>query len=211
MSPYLILAIIAAIVAPDPASELFYSKERTRRLSCEQVSLDQALQELPGRVRARRPRGDFVERDVQICRERVLRRGLRAPRDEAILDHLSQLTPDLVSAATTSRPDLADATWLVQVHYPNPQVASKIDFAAKNALVGEGKLVSDRTPLLSATDLRVITSLKPSKSYGVACKRYAQTKAMGSGDALLAIVSRDSQETTLHAGLCANGKWSWLQ
>ena len=106
---------------------------------------------------------------------------------------------------------LADRRWLVQVYYPNTQVAAKLDFAAKNALMSGGVDVSDRAPLLSATDVRVITSLEPSQAYAVACRRYVQTGGLGANDALFALVSRDPQETTLHAGLCADGQWSWLR
>ena len=138
-----------------------------------------------------------------------MRQGLRIERDEAVLSTLQKSTTDLVAAAAT-RPDLAGKTWLVESFYPSGAVSDKLSFATKNALVLRGFRVSDRTPTLSAGDIGVITRMPAFDAYPLACKRYLDTGTLGEDDALLAVVMLDVRETTLHAGICFGGTWSWL-
>ena len=197
--------------ARDPAPGLLRSKQASRSLECERVSPETASQRYPGQIETARPRGDYVERSVLICQERLLGPHLRAPQDEAILSTLDEHALAVASAAQALRPDLAERTWLVETHYPSAQVSAKISFATKNALVRQGLLVSDRTPVLAVGDVEVITRMEPESAYPVACRRYAETGALGAEHALLAVVSLDPRETILHAGLCDRGTWSWLQ
>ncbi|MES2639486.1 MAG: hypothetical protein V4850_08370 [Myxococcota bacterium] len=204
------LLILPALVHPDPAPGLDMSRARSRRLECERMSAEVASRRYPGDVQPARPRGEYVERSALVCAERLMRPGLRAKRDEAILSTLEPLVTEL-TAAGDLHPELAGRTWLVEAHYPSQPVAAKLSFATKNALVGKGLRVSDRTPTLSAGDLDVITRMPPEQAYTAACRRYWDNGSLGANDTLLAVVSRDPRETILHAGLCTDGQWSWLK
>ena len=208
---WLSLLILPYKGAQDPAPGLLRSKRASRRLECARVSPETGSQSYPGQIEMARPRGDYVERSVMICRERLLRPDLRAPQDEAILSDLGAHAVAMASAAEALRPDLGERTWLVETHYPSAQVSAKVAFATKNALVRQGLKVSDRTPVLAVGDVEVITRMDPESAYPVACRRYAETGALGPDQALLAVVSLDPRETILHAGLCDRGTWSWLQ
>jgi hypothetical protein len=168
-------------------------------------------EQYPGQIIAPRPRGEFVDRTALVCTERILRPGLRNARDEAVLRDLDAQARELAVAATSTREDLADHTWVVETFYPGAQVAWKIAFAAKNALMAQGASVSDRVPMLAAGDIAVLTRMSPAEAYPAACKRYHELGSLGEGDALLAVVSRHPRETTLHAGLCVAGGWTWLR
>lgn len=197
--------------ARDPAPGLTMSRARSRTLECERLTAEIGHERYPGVIQAVRPRGEYVERSALVCAERLLRPGLRADRDEAILSTLQPLVTDLTAAAGQLHPELAGRTWLVETYYPSSQVSAKLSFATKNALVDQGLHVSDRTPVLSAGDVEVLTRMPPEEAYAAACRRYGDNGSLGPGDALLAVVSRDPRETILHAGLCTDGRWAWLK
>jgi hypothetical protein len=201
----------AALFSSDPAPGLLRSKRWSRNLECERVSAENARERYPGQIVESSPRGDYIDRSVVICAERLTRPGLRPVLDEAILSELEAITTDLASAAQSMRPELADRTWLVQAYYPSPVVAGKISFAIKNALIRRGLRVSDRAPTLAADDVQLLTRLSPDEAYPAACRRYTATGSLGEGDVLLAVISRDPRETILHAGLCMKGPWAWLK
>lgn len=205
------LLVLPFVIQPDLAPGLGRGRSRARAFECEVVGAQAGKALRPGQVIVSKPRGDYVERDAVICVERLLRPGLRAPRDEAILASLDALTAELATAAAGRRPDLAGRTWLVEVYYPDASVSAKLSFATKNALMVQGLTVSDRVPALSAGDVDVLTRLEPELTYAAACQRYAATGGLQAGDALLAVLSLDPRETILHAGLCADGAWSWVQ
>ncbi|MFT7519946.1 MAG: hypothetical protein ACI9MC_002090 [Kiritimatiellia bacterium] len=195
----------------DPAPSATRSKAQSRQLECTWMSAEAARRERPGQIRDGRPRGDYVERSVVVCAERQMRQGLRSARDEVILSSLESLTKEMATAAASLRPDLADRRWLVEVFYPNAQVAPKIGFATKNSMMSQGLSVSDRTPVLAAGDIDVLLRMPPEQAYPAACSRYTATGSVGDEHALLAIVHRDPLETILHAGICADGRWAWLR
>jgi hypothetical protein len=205
------LVLLPALYHPDPAPGLTRSRAKARMLECERLDAATANARYPGMIEEPRPRGEFVERSALVCAERLMRPGLRADRDEAILSTLEGLTSDLSAAATGLHPELASRTWLVESYYPSPTVSAKLSFATKNALVEQGLRVSDRTPILSAGDVDVLTRMPPEEAYAAACRRYSDNGSLGAGDALLAVVSRDPRETILHAGLCTEGRWAWVR
>jgi hypothetical protein len=207
----LLVSVVPFVSPTAPAPGLFRSKEVSRDLACERLSAEAGNKRLPGQVAAPRPRGDYIERNIVVCQQRLMRQGLRRSGDEAILSTLQARVTNLANAAASRRPDLADRTWLVEAHYGDPQIASKIRFATQNALAADGVRVSDRTPALSVGDVDVLTRMPPSESYAVACQRYAANGSLGEGDALLAIIHRDPRATILHAGICVSGEWGWLQ
>ena len=187
------------------------SRSWTRSLECERLGLEEGVRRYPGTIRPAPPKGDYFERDVVVCRQRLLRAGLRAPEDEALLDVLEASTVTLVEVAAAMRPDLADATWLVDAFVINPVVGTKVAFATKNALMDRGLGVSDRRPLLGHADLDVILRMAPDDAFPTACVRWAATGALQPGDAFLAIMTLDPRETALHAGLCVDGRWAWIR
>lgn len=207
----LALLILPFVVNVGPAPGLFESKTDLRRLECERLSALEGAARYPGQVMTSPPRGDFIERSTLVCNERYLRPGMRAARDEAVLSTLSAQAAAAAGRIDALAPDLRARTWLVEAHYESAPVAGKISFAAQTALGAKGLRVSDRTPTLAAGDVAVITRLEPAQAYPAACQRYFDNHSLGTGDALLAMVSRDPRETALHAGLCVDGQWTWLQ
>lgn len=212
----MILVVLAlmfgpALVKPDPAPGLTVSQEASRRLECEHLSAEVGKQRYPGIIETTRPRGEFLERSALICAQRLLRPGLRSNRDEAILSTLEPLVTDLSAGVGDRFADLAGRTWLVDAFYPSAQVSAKLVFATKNALMAQGLVVTDRSPILSAEDVVVLTQMGPDEAYPSACMRWADNGSLHEGDALFAVVSRDPRETILHAGVCVAGRWSWLR
>lgn len=196
---------------PDPAPSLTRTLSEARQYDCRVVEQDVLARERPGLVRTPRPRGGFGERTYVVCTEALLPPDARHPRDAAVLERVGEMTEELASVAAATWPDLSERSWLVEVYYPNAQVSPKIAFATKDALVRKGLRVSDRTPLLAAGDVEVLTRMPPSQAYPAACARYARTGSLGADDALLAVLVRDPRETILHGGVCADGTWTWLR
>ncbi len=195
----------------DPGPGLLRSKDKTRNLECERLTTDSAAVLRPGQIAEVKPRGDYIDRSLVVCKERLMRPGLRADRDEAILSKLDSQSAKFAVAARSRRPELEEAIWMVESYTSNASVSTKVSFAAKNALMNQGLSVSDRLPTLAAGDISVITRMSPTDAYPAACARYFASGSMGDNDALLAVVNRDPRETILHAGLCHGGHWTWLQ
>lgn len=207
----LLASITPAALAQDPAPGLFRSRDVARTYECERLDSEVATRRYPGDVPPVAPRGEFAVRDALVCNQRLLRPGLRDDRDEAVLSGLRPLVTELTASVGDLHRDLSARTWLVEVYYPSVPVSAKLSFATKNELVGQGLRVSDRTPTLSAGDLDVLTRMPPAEAYPAACRRYRDNGSLGADDVLLAVVSRDPRETTLHAGVCTDGGWAWLR
>ncbi len=196
------------IVPRDPAPGLFRSREESRTFECERLFGEVAESERIGEVKT--PRGRRLgESDVLSCRQWLLDPDLRDPGDEAILRELGSRTGRVAAELAASQE--AGRTWLVEAFTVNPVVGTKVAFAAKSALLAERLSVSDRVPLLSASDLEVITNLPPARAYPVACARWYAAGQLRDTDALLAMVTRDRRETNLHPGICVEGRWTWLR
>lgn len=209
MAGFAVSPLLMVLGLGDPAPSLLRTKEASWALECERMSVDAALADHPGLLLPVKPRGDGVERDVLVCAERVMAPGARDPVDEAALTDLRHHAAELAGAAAAA--DLGEVTWLVDAHHASAQVAAKISFATKTALMDLGLAVSDRVPLLGAADLDVLTRMPPSQSYALACQRYAQTGALADGQALIAVTPYDPRSTALHAGVCHGGAWRWLR
>ena len=195
----------------DPAPGMLRRKAWTENLECERLDARTGSRRYPGVIRPPASRGGDVQSYTVVCAERLLRPGLRAPVDDALLSELEPMTTALAVTSGSLYPDLDDSIWLVEVFVANPQVATKVSFATKNALVKSGLAVSDRTPVLGLDDLEVILRMQPEEAYPTACVRWSATGNLGPDDALLAVMSLDPRETILHAGLCVAGRWTWLQ
>lgn len=214
-----ILQIALRIVFPyadpsDPAPSMAISKTRSRTYECTPIDVARGSALYPGQIDRQYSRGDVLQPDNFVCRQRLLsdlESGFRTPRDTAILADLTPIVTDLAGLAASVDPELQDRTWLVEAFYPDPSVQAKIAFATKNALMDNGVSVTDRMPVLGAGDVAVLTRMDPALAYRAACTRYEQIGTLDDDDVLLAIVHRDPRETTLHAGLCVDGRWRWLK
>ncbi len=195
----------------DPAPGALRRKGWSNNLECERLDARTGSRRYPGEIRAPASRGGDVESYTVVCEERLLRPGLRDPVDDALLSELEPMTTALAETSASRYPELGASTWLVEVFVANPQVATKVSFATKNALMESGLQVSDRTPTLGVGDLEVITRMQPEDAYPTACVRWFATGSLGPNDALLAVISLDPRETILHGGLCVAGRWAWLQ
>ena len=200
-----VFAILPFLVNP-----LNLPREKQDRLECERLSHAEANARHPGVLPPEKPRGDYLDRTLLLCRERIAPPELRHPRDESVLFELGEQASTLAEAATSAAPD-GDHVWLVEANYPNAQVVPKLTFATKVALMRRGVTVSDRLVALGADDVDVITRMEPMQAYPAACHRYAESGSLRQGDVLLTLMVLDPRETSLHAGLCTDGRWTWLR
>ena len=208
----LLLSGLMPFVAPAwPAPGLFRSRARVRRLDCERLTTETTLSRYPGEIAPEPPRGAYAEREVVRCHPRLLPPGVRAPRVEALLRDLERHASTVAGRVGSLGANGTARTWLVEAHDPDPQVVGKLRFALQNALLAQGLEVSDRTPRLGLADVDLITRLPPSQAYAAACRRYSENGSLGQDEALVALVNRDRRETGLHAGVCVDGGWRWLQ
>ncbi len=215
MPPFLWLLLLpvpfpqALALADDPAPGLFRTKAQARALECEVLTTAQAQARLPGRVADPPPRGSFTDTNAMVCHAPLFAPDERDPRDEAILSTLDGTSAELAQASVAASP--AGLTWHVDSFYPDVRIGSKLTFAAKVALVARGQRVSDTVPTLAAGDLEVLGNRPPLEAYPLACARLQAEGSLPEGHALLGVVLVDSRETSLHAGVCRDGKWRWVQ
>lgn len=195
----------------DPAPGFFTSIAESRRLVCEPTTLQAMRTSHPGLIEDARPRGDYADRAAMECAELVLAEGERSPADRAMLGSLEATTTNIARQLAANDVSSSERTWLVESHYPNAAVASKITFAAKAALVENGLTVTDRAPPLAVGDIDVISRTPPIDAHVLACRRYFATGKLGEADAVLGLLVLDRRETSLHAGTCVNGRWTWLR
>lgn len=210
---YVLLFYLPSLIEEvhDPAGRVLPSAIALADLECEPVSIDEARARAPGRVAEPSARGDFFERRAVVCRERLMPRGARPARDDAILSTLGARAAELSGLVTALEAPLRRRTWLVEVYHPEPAVTAKVAFAMKAALLDRGLAVTDRAPTLAAGDVEVIGRTEPARAWPLACARYAATGSVGPGDALMGVALRDRRETQLHVGVCADGRWRWLR
>lgn len=195
----------------DPAPGFLVSLEESRKLVCEPTTLEVLRREHPGLIDEAKPRGDFADRNANFCAELVFPEGTRHPRDAATLRRLAATMAEVADQLADERPDAERRTWLVESHYPDAAMAAKIAFAAKAALVEKGLTVSDRLPTLAVGDIDVIASMSPLEAHALACRRYFAPGRLRDSEAVLGLVVLDRRETSLHAGTCEGGQWTWLR
>jgi len=193
-----------------PAPGVFRSKEEARAYHCERALHDAPSHRTLTRVDTPPNRGEFRKSDLIVCTQPVVPPHLRDPADEVVLRTLQDRTQQLAAAAHALRPELQSHTWLVEAHDPNTAVVAKLRFATQNALMEHGLSVSDRTPVLGAGDIQVVTRMPPVAAHPAACARYAGTGSLQEDDVLLVIIRPDAQATELVGGVCEQGRWTWL-
>lgn len=194
----------------EPSPGITQSKQESRNLDCVRMNQARAHELYPGRVPEPAPRQSSESIvDALICSSRYIDLDERPARDEALLSHLRRNVGELTDAASTL--GTSKTTWHVDAFYPDARVAGKIAVTARTELAERGRKVSDRVPLLAAADLAVLHPLPPEKAFPIACKRYFAEKSLDTNDAFLAVTLVDPRETQLHAGVCLDGEWRWLQ
>ena len=215
---YVLLFSLPSLIeyARDPVSGpldpgLIGAADVLRGLDCEPASYAAAREQAPGRVTAPPARGDVLQRKAVICRARLMPPGVRRARDEAILSNLRESTDEMAGLVAGLAGPLRARTWLVEAYYPEAEVAAKVQFAAKNALMARGVRVTDRTPALAAGDVEVLGRIDPQRAWPLACTRYTATGSLGPNDALMGVALRDRRATILNVGYCADGAWRWLR
>lgn len=205
------LGLLPFLLPSAPAPGLFRTKKTVRRLDCERLSTEAATTRYPGEIEPMRPRGDYVERDVVRCQPRLLGEGLRTAHTDALLRGLERSAQEIAGHVGALGANGTTRTWLIEAHDPDVRMVGKLRFALQNAMASQGLAVSDRTPRLGLADLDVITRMPPALAYPAACRRYSDNGSIGPGQALVALMSLDPRETALHAGVCVDGGWTWLQ
>lgn len=197
-----------AAAAPLPWPGL--RRYKARDLDCERLEAGVASRRYPGVVDPPYPKGDRAHREALICRQRLLRPGLRGAATEALLQGLQDHAVGVAGAVRAEAPALEGRTWLVEAHLAEVAVGAKVRFATLNALMAEGLVVSDRLPVWSAGDVRALSALPGAAVLPEACARMHALGQLGPDTALLALTQLDRRETGLHAGVCADGAWTWL-
>jgi len=195
--------------AYDPSPGITRSRTEARNLDCVRTSQADAHERFPGLVPAPAARGTLSQVDAVTCSRRIMSYGERPAQDEVILSSLRQSVGTLTQAAAAIAGE--NVRWHVDAFYPSQPVAAKISVAARMDLAERGHRVSDRVPVLAAGDIAVLGALPPREAYPLACKRYFAEHSLSDGDAFLALMIVDAQETQLHAGLCLAGTWRWLR
>lgn len=195
----------------DPATHLTERRRDARNLDCVRMTHAAAHELFRPRIPEPPARSSAPDADALVCRRRIMSAGERPPRDEAILSNLSRTVGEIAELASARGGQAGGITYLVETFYPDAEVGSKVSVAARTHLAERGQRVSDRVPLLAAGDLVVLGRLPPQEAYRLACARYFAQKSLGPDQALLAFMLVDGRETSLHAGLCKDGEWTWLR
>jgi len=193
-----------------PAPGVFRSKDKARAYHCERAQHEAPSHRTTARVEPPPARGEFRKADLIVCTQPVLPERLRAPEDEVLLRTLDDRTRQIAAAAHALRPELQARTWLVEAHDGSTAVSAKLRFATQNALMEHGLAVSDRTPVLGYGDMQVVTRMGPAAAHPAACSRYSDNGSLLENDVLLVILRPDARATTLAAGVCEQGRWTWL-
>ena len=205
-----VIGFLLVACTKDPAAGFIQTKQEARNYDCRRYSQAEAHDRFPGVVPEPPPRlSNHGVRDALVCNRRLIDWGDRDGRDEAILSTLRTDVDELVRLAASAAPE--QTTWYVDSFYPQPQVAQKIAIAARVSLVERGHAVSDQVPLLAAGDIAVLARTGPANAYRIACKRYFTESVLQHGEAFLGLMIVDGRESMLHAGVCLDGEWRWLQ
>jgi hypothetical protein len=205
----LVVLLLCFACTKDPSAGFVQTKAEARNYDCQRLSQSEAHERFPGAVPEVPPRGTFGLTDALVCTRRVVDWGEREGRDDVILSSLGADVGEIIRLASAAAPQ--NTTWYVDSFYPQPQVAQKIAIAARVGLVERGQRVSDRVPVLAAGDIAVLARMPPHRAYGVACGRYFKEQVLRHGEAFLGVMIIDARESQLHAGLCLDGEWRWLQ
>jgi len=207
----------------DPIHAGWLGRKHLQEQECERLSQTDAHTRFPASVPPTNARSAaFFQIDALSCRHRIVENGARTARDEVILQRLQDDVGELTGLAAASSD--VGTRFVVDAHYPNPEIVRKIAGASRVALVERGRRVSDRPPQLTAGDVEVLRTFHMRDAIPIACRRLHQSGALtpkrnAEGDAeavdddvaVLSIALLHPQESQLHAGLCHRGTFRWLR
>ncbi|HKU71349.1 MAG TPA: hypothetical protein VJQ51_10950, partial [Burkholderiales bacterium] len=174
------------MLAGDPSAGLVRPKAVARSVTCEELDADAARRRFPGTTAPANPRGDFALRKTLACAPRIMARGERPDRDERLLGELQAQAVGLVQRAL-ARGAGSVRVWQVEAFYPDAQIAQKVAFAVKVALMERQQRVSDRRVPLAAGDILVLGVTAPEQAAPLACARYKAEGSLQDGHAALMI------------------------
>jgi hypothetical protein len=222
-------SVIYGDFVEDPIHAGWLGRKHLQEQECERLSQTEAHTRYPASVPPTNSRSAALfQIDALACRHRVVENGARPARDEAILQRLQDDVGELTGLAAASSD--AGTRFVVDAHYPNPEIVRKIAGASRVALVERGRQVSDRPPQLTAGDVEVLRTFPMRDAIPIACRRLHQSGALTpkkSKDASASLAQDDTvvdddvavlsiallhpQESQLHAGLCRRGEFRWLR
>lgn len=165
----------------DPIHAGWIGRKHLQEQECERLSQSDAHNRFPASVPPPNARSAALfQVDALFCRHRVVENGARPARDEVILQRLQDDVGELTGlAAAESAPG---TRFVVDAHYPDPEIVRKIAGASRIALVERGRQVSDRPPQLTAGDVEVLRTFAMRDAIPVACRRLHQSGALAQHD-----------------------------
>jgi hypothetical protein len=200
----------------DPILAGWVGRSATRDLECERLDQAEAHRRYPAEVPVTPMKlGTLVTRDAVVCRRMVVPWRDRPTRDGVLLAALGTETTQIAGAVVGALESAGDAhprtRVFVDAFHPDARMAQKIARASRHALAERGLMTMDLAPLVAAADVDVMADLSFEKALAVGCARLRAEGTLGDDDVLVGVALLREQETTLHAGLCRQGRWSWLR
>ena len=194
----------------DPIHRMWRGRDQGRNLNCEWLTHVEAHQRHPYEITEPEPRFAAKQnREALVCTPRTLvRDGLRNPRDERILSGLRSSVEVAVSQAMAAKPNTA--TWYLQVHHPDLNMANKVSAALQTRLAQNHPSVRAQTPLPAAGDIEVLAGRYLVDALPLYCQRKWREGSIKTGESILVFALLHPQETEMHAATCAEGEWQWL-
>lgn len=196
----------------DPIQAGWQGRAALRDLECERLDQAEAHRRHPAEVPATTMKtATMMTTDALVCRRMVVPWDERPGRDGVILASLGEESTAMAGAVVGALGDARTGRVDVDVFHPDPRMAQKIAHASRQALAERGLQTSGLAPLLAAGDVDVIGGLPVEKALPVGCARLFAEGTLRPGDAFVGVALLREDETTLHAGLCREGRWQWLR
>lgn len=194
----------------DPVQQAWLGRSHLRELECERLPQAEAHRRYPDVVPQTDMRSQvLMQLDALVCERRLVPAGVRAPRDEVILTNLTDEIGSIANLALGATTETT--TLLVDAWYPQPEVQGRIRSSLLQRLGGSDRVVSARLPSLAATDIEVMNALPLQDALPLACRQLHRGGGLADGEALVGVAALREDETQLHAGVCVQGTWRWLQ
>lgn len=195
----------------DPIQSGWQGRAALRDLECERLDQAEAHRRHPAEVPATTMKtATMMTTDALVCRRMMVPWDERGGRDGVILARLDEESTAMAGAVTGALGE-ARGRVSVDVFHPDPRMAQKIAHASRQALAARGLTTSGLAPLLAAGDVDVLAGLPVERALPVGCARLFAEGTLQAGDTFVGVALLREDETTLHAGLCQEGRWRWLR
>ena len=196
----------------DPIQAGWQGRAALRDLECERLDQAEAHRRHPAEVPATPMKtSTMMTTDALVCRRMVVPWDDRPGRDGVILALLSEESAAMAGAVVGAVGDVRGGRVAVDVFHPDPRLSQKIAIASRQALAERGLPMSGLAPLLAAGDVDVLTGIPLERALPVGCARLFAEGTLQASDAFIGVALLREDETTLHAGLCREGRWRWLR